>query len=182
MCVAVRPYIRGLTCSNQSAIAAGDFFIPAFQCPHRVERVGTLGDGGKWVCGLDRVAKQDKCVIYSFGLLHSPLPLHHPLPFAAIPRSGLTSNLFSYVPGVNHESSFESTLLTRAPSCDIWGYDYSVNSVRSLPSPYLLLASLDMLTPDFCPVGTRDNSRSGTEETGSFSPLRARPDRRAQRE
>jgi len=27
-----------------------------------------LGDGGKWVCGLDRVAKQDKCVIYSFGI------------------------------------------------------------------------------------------------------------------
>ena len=42
-------------------------FIPAFQCPHRVQRVGTLGDGGKWVCGLDRVVKQDKCVIYSFG-------------------------------------------------------------------------------------------------------------------
>jgi Methyltransferase domain len=50
----------------------GDFFIPAFQCPHRVERIGTLGDGGKWVCGLDRVAKQDKCVIYSFGQSRSP--------------------------------------------------------------------------------------------------------------
>jgi len=73
-----------------------DFFVPAFQCPHRVERVGTLGDGGKWVCGLDRVAKQDKCVIYSFG--------------------------------VNDESSFESTLLRRAPSCEVWGYDYSVDS------------------------------------------------------
>jgi hypothetical protein len=51
----------------------GDFFIPAFQCPHRVERVGTLGDGGKWVCGLERVAKQGKCVIYSFGLYLTPL-------------------------------------------------------------------------------------------------------------
>ena len=46
----------------------GDFFTAAFQCPHRVGRVGTLGDGGKWVCGLDRVARQKKCVIYSFGL------------------------------------------------------------------------------------------------------------------
>jgi Methyltransferase domain len=45
----------------------GDFFIPAFQCPHLVERIGTLGDGGKWVCGMDRVEKQKKCVIYSFG-------------------------------------------------------------------------------------------------------------------
>jgi len=73
-----------------------DFFIPAFQCPHRVERVGTLGDGGKWVCGLDRVAKQDKCVIYSFG--------------------------------INGESSFERSLLRRAPGCEIWGYDFSVKS------------------------------------------------------
>jgi len=73
-----------------------DFFIPAFQCPHRVQRVGTLGDGGKWVCGLDRVAKQDKCVIYSFG--------------------------------INGESSFEATLLKRGPTCEAWGYDYSVNS------------------------------------------------------
>jgi len=72
-----------------------DFFIPAFQCPHRVERIGTLGDGGKWVCGLDRVAKQDKCVIYSFG--------------------------------INGESSFEQDLLQRAPNCEIWGYDFSVN-------------------------------------------------------
>ncbi|KAH9069705.1 methyltransferase domain-containing protein [Lactarius deliciosus] len=54
------------------AIAIGDFFIPAFQCPHRVQRVGTLGDGGKWVCGLDRVIKQDKCVIYSFGINGEP--------------------------------------------------------------------------------------------------------------
>ena len=47
----------------------GDFFIPTFRCPHRVERVGTLGDGGKWVCGLDRVARQHKpCTIYSFGI------------------------------------------------------------------------------------------------------------------
>jgi len=46
----------------------GDFFIPTFRCPHRFERIGAIGDGGKWVCGLERVAKQSKCVIYSFGL------------------------------------------------------------------------------------------------------------------
>jgi len=45
-----------------------DFFIPSFQCPHHVERIGTLGDGGKWVCGVERIAKQQKCVIYSFGI------------------------------------------------------------------------------------------------------------------
>ncbi|KAH9971006.1 methyltransferase domain-containing protein [Lactifluus volemus] len=72
-----------------------DFYVPAFQCPHRVERIGQRGDGGKWVCGIDRVARQDKCVIYSFG--------------------------------VNDDSSYESTLLKRAPGCEIWGYDYSVH-------------------------------------------------------
>ena len=50
----------------------GDYFLPAYQCPHRVKRVGTMGDGGKYVCGLERVAAKKKpCVIYSVGELHS---------------------------------------------------------------------------------------------------------------
>ena len=98
----------------------GDFFIPAFQCPHRVERIGTLGDGGKWVCGADRIAKQDKCVIYSFGL--PPLCL---FPVASIPLLALCN-----LAGVNNESSFEADLLRRAPGCEAWGYDYSVDRVR----------------------------------------------------
>ncbi|KAH9169066.1 hypothetical protein EDB89DRAFT_1512194 [Lactarius sanguifluus] len=32
--------------------------IPDFQYPHRVQSVGTSCDGGKWVCGLGRPAKQ----------------------------------------------------------------------------------------------------------------------------
>ncbi|KAH9028235.1 hypothetical protein EDB85DRAFT_1620717 [Lactarius pseudohatsudake] len=27
-----------------------ELFIPAFQCPRRMQGIGTLGDGGKWVC------------------------------------------------------------------------------------------------------------------------------------
>ncbi|KAH9028227.1 hypothetical protein EDB85DRAFT_1867979, partial [Lactarius pseudohatsudake] len=42
-----------------------DFFIPSFRCPHHVKRVGVLGKG---VCGMGRNAKQEKCVIYSFGI------------------------------------------------------------------------------------------------------------------
>ncbi|KDQ10559.1 hypothetical protein BOTBODRAFT_36088 [Botryobasidium botryosum FD-172 SS1] len=46
-----------------------DFFIPAPTfCAHRIERVGTLSDGGKWVCGLEKIAKKDDCVVYSFGV------------------------------------------------------------------------------------------------------------------
>lgn len=78
----------------------GDFFTPAFQCPHRMQRVGTLGDGGKWVCGMERIEKKKECVIYSAG--------------------------------VNGESSFEAALLERAPGCQVYGYDFSVNSVSCL--------------------------------------------------
>ena len=46
---------------------SGDFFTAAFNCPHEVERHGALGDGGKWVCGLSRVAKKPDCIVYSFG-------------------------------------------------------------------------------------------------------------------
>lgn len=46
----------------------GDFFLPAFSCPFPVTRIGTMGDGGKWVCGFERVIHQQDCVIYSSGL------------------------------------------------------------------------------------------------------------------
>ena len=100
---------------------SGDFFIPAFQCPHQVERIGTLGDGGKWVCGMDRVVKQDKCVIYSFGT-----PLRHFFFVALL----CIAHVMIDVIGINGESSFEQSLLKRAPSCEVWGYDFSVNGVR----------------------------------------------------
>ncbi len=45
-----------------------DFFIPAFSCPFPVTRTGQLGDGGKFVCGLDRVIKRPDCLIYSLGV------------------------------------------------------------------------------------------------------------------
>ena len=32
--------------------------------------------------------------------------------------------------GINGESSFEQSLLQRAPGCEVWGYDFSVNGVR----------------------------------------------------
>ena len=103
----------------------GDFFTAAFQCPHRVGRVGTLGDGGKWVCGLDRVARQKQCVIYSFGLSMSTLST--PQWFDRV----LTPTRYINPTGINGESSFERDLLLRAPGCEAWGYDYSVGGVRA---------------------------------------------------
>ncbi|EHK97844.1 hypothetical protein M7I_6341 [Glarea lozoyensis 74030] len=44
--------------------------IPAsYNCPWEVERIGRMGDGGKWVCGMSRYEKNKKpCIIYSFGV------------------------------------------------------------------------------------------------------------------
>ncbi|KZT67836.1 hypothetical protein DAEQUDRAFT_728602 [Daedalea quercina L-15889] len=50
------------------AYTVWDFFPPVFNCPHEVERIGALGDGGKWICGLSRIAEKPDCVVYSFGL------------------------------------------------------------------------------------------------------------------
>ncbi|KAH9013010.1 hypothetical protein EDB84DRAFT_1534087 [Lactarius hengduanensis] len=61
----------------------GDFFILSSQCPHHVERVGVLGDGGKRVCGMERFAKQAN---------------------VSSTRSVVTA-------GINGESSFKAALL-----------------------------------------------------------------------
>lgn len=103
----------------------GDFFIPSFQCPHRVERVGVLGDGGKWVCGVERLATQEKCVVYSFGA------------FFLLSRSTKWPTVETRYTGINGESSFEASLLERAPGCEVWGYDFTVNSVR-IASPKVI--------------------------------------------
>jgi len=49
------------------AYTVWDFFPPAFNCPYELERVGALGDGGKWTCGLSRIAEKPDCIVYSFG-------------------------------------------------------------------------------------------------------------------
>ncbi|KAF8429657.1 methyltransferase domain-containing protein [Tirmania nivea] len=79
-----------------------DLIPAAFNCPWDIQRVGHLGDGGKWVCGLVKYlstpSKKDiqarPCVIYSFG--------------------------------VRDESSFEEEMLQRT-ACGVWGYDPAVS-------------------------------------------------------
>lgn len=53
---------------NREFYTLWDFFIPAFNCPHETQRVGILGDGGKWMCGLSRLQDKKDCTIYSFGI------------------------------------------------------------------------------------------------------------------
>ena len=73
-----------------------DFTPASWGCPHEMERVGRMGDGGKWVCGMSQIQASSKlkpCVIYSFG--------------------------------VRDESSFENEMLSRT-HCEVWAYDFSV--------------------------------------------------------
>ncbi|KDQ49958.1 hypothetical protein JAAARDRAFT_42446 [Jaapia argillacea MUCL 33604] len=50
------------------AYTVWDFFPPSFNCPHEVERIGAMGDGGKWICGLSRLTDKPDCIIYSIGV------------------------------------------------------------------------------------------------------------------
>ncbi len=73
-----------------------DFTPASWPCPHEMERIGRMGDGGKWVCGMSRIEAMSQtrpCIIYSFG--------------------------------VQNESSFENEMLTRT-KCEVWAYDFSV--------------------------------------------------------
>ncbi|KAF4989037.1 hypothetical protein FDECE_14828 [Fusarium decemcellulare] len=83
-----------------------DFVRPAFFCPHDVERVGILGDGGKNVCGMSRYEKA------------SPGPSS---------ETNTARPLIVYSFGVDDDSSFEAELLRRT-NAEIWGYDFSVDS------------------------------------------------------
>jgi hypothetical protein len=46
-----------------------DLFGPDYNCPLLKERIGRIGDGGKWVCGLHMLAKAHSCLVYSLGSL-----------------------------------------------------------------------------------------------------------------
>lgn len=98
---------------HQSLIALGDFFPPAFNCPHELERLGALGDGGKWLCGLSRLQEKKDCVVYSFG--------EHKI-------RNSTPTIFHTITGTNYESSFETEILTRTRNCQIWTFDNTAGS------------------------------------------------------
>ena len=65
--MSVRIFISCLTLDSTSRV--GDLMPPVFQCPHEIERLGAMGDGGKWTCGVSsRLSQKKDCVIYSFGV------------------------------------------------------------------------------------------------------------------
>lgn len=94
----------------------GDFFPPAFNCPHDLERIGTLGDGGKWTCGLSRVADKPDCIIYSFGACLVVI-------FTCCSPSPNGTET-----GMDWESAWEASVLENTEHCVIWGYDHQTKS------------------------------------------------------
>ena len=49
-----------------------DWFNPDYVCPS-MERVGRVGDGGKWMCDLEALRRRPKdlgrpCIVYAFGV------------------------------------------------------------------------------------------------------------------
>ncbi|KIJ64219.1 hypothetical protein HYDPIDRAFT_112178 [Hydnomerulius pinastri MD-312] len=50
------------------AYTVWSFFPPSYHCPHELERIGSLGDGGKWACGMSRLEHKPDCLIYTFGM------------------------------------------------------------------------------------------------------------------
>ncbi|KAK7038390.1 Methyltranfer-dom domain-containing protein [Favolaschia claudopus] len=71
-----------------------DFFIPSFTCPFPTYRVGGLPDGGRWICGLERILQhRPNCLIYS-----------------------LLNEAPSY-------SGFEHDMLERSSGCEIYAFD-----------------------------------------------------------
>jgi len=115
-----------------------DFYIPSFRCPHRVERVGALGDGGKWVCGLERIAQQDSCVIYSFGI-NNESSFEAALMRAA-PRCQVWGYDFS-VPNFGPEITEDASLRARAHFRS-WGLGSADNYGPDANPPFYTLQTL----------------------------------------
>lgn len=45
-----------------------DLVTPSYGCPWEMERLGRLGEGGWWLCGVSKFEEGKKpCVVYSFG-------------------------------------------------------------------------------------------------------------------
>lgn len=56
-----------ISLGHGSKIRLWDYFGPSYNCISR-ERVGKIGDGGKWLCGVRTVlARRFPCIVYSIG-------------------------------------------------------------------------------------------------------------------
>lgn len=112
-----------------------DFYPAAFNCPHSMIRLGRPGVGGKWLCGIEKLA--------SLPHEREAIDLQDPSSNDVARVSALTSGSRwtnpTTQPGCiiysfgfqNNKSSFEEMLLSRTPHCTLWGYDFTASRFAS---------------------------------------------------
>lgn len=94
--------------SRQSGINIWDLFPPEYSCPD-IQRIGNIGEGGKWVCGLSWLKKQKAQVL----------------------RGGASERCIIYSYGVSIETSFEQHVLSLPElNCQIFAFDPTVVKVN----------------------------------------------------
>lgn len=54
---------------RETPFSIWDLVTPSYGCPWEMERLGRVGEGGWWLCGISKFAPTGKkpCVVYSFG-------------------------------------------------------------------------------------------------------------------
>ncbi|CZR63962.1 uncharacterized protein PAC_13859 [Phialocephala subalpina] len=97
-----------------------DFFPSTYTCPHDMQRVGRLGDGGKWVCGMSLYEAKPGLAVTA-------------QPHSSSSTSRPETIIYSF--GVNDESTFEAEMLARIPSAQIFAFDFSVSRFGPQISP-----------------------------------------------
>ncbi|PSR81370.1 hypothetical protein BD289DRAFT_42693 [Coniella lustricola] len=110
-----------------------DFYPAAFNCPHSMTRLGRPGSGGKWLCGIEKLAllphEQDTIDAED----PSSLEVGRVSALASGSRWKTAGTqpgciVYSFGGGFDNKngrssSSFEEALLDRTPHCTLWGYD-----------------------------------------------------------
>lgn len=113
-----------------------DFFNPAYTCPWDIERIGHLGDGGKWVCGLSKYIEFSEMAEQRQQQQQQPPPPPRTKDLSKkadqddgeLDDGEHAANLVVYSFGVNDDSSFEEVMLAET-NAEVVAVDYTVNSV-----------------------------------------------------